>query len=355
VSQEEMVVTIMAGGAGTRFWPLSTETRPKQFLSLFSDQSLFQQTLARIEPMVKPERILVMTNAHFVPLVRKQAPQIPVENIIAEPMRRDTAAAIALAALLVKQRFGDVTMGVLTADHVVEPTDAFLHALRSAQQEAQETKALYTFGIEPDYPATGYGYLELGEKTYEKENLRHFRVHRFKEKPDLETALEYLDSGNYLWNSGMFVWKVGSILEEIERQIPGHLKALSPALERDRKEGWSEALRAAFESLPSISIDFAVMEGAADVRALSAPFSWKDLGGWLSVEEYLDEDPQHNAHRGKIAVLDAHSNLVFCEESEEIVALVGVDNLVVVRAKGITLICPKGRSEEIKKLVKEVL
>jgi len=355
VNTGDLVVTIMAGGAGTRFWPLSTEKRPKQFLSLFGDRTLFQETVQRIGAVAGPERVLVMTHANFLPLVREQAPRIPEENIIAEPLRKDTAAAIALAALLTERRFGDVIMAVLTADHVVEPEEAFLRALESAVGQAEETGALYTFGIKPDHPATGYGYLELGEKSHEEGGLAHFRVSRFKEKPDLETALQYLDSGNYLWNSGMFVWRAKSILQELKRQLPGHLKSLSPALDKDREEGWTEALEEAFESLPAVSIDFAVMEGAGDVRAVEAPFSWKDLGGWLSVAEYLDEDERHNAHRGRIAALDAHSNLVFCEEGGELVALVGVDNLVVVRAKGTTLICPKGRSEEIKKLVKEIL
>jgi len=353
--ERELVVVVMAGGAGTRFWPVSTEKRPKQFLSLFGPRSLFQESLQRVAGLTPSDHILIMTNQDFVPLVREQAPQVPANNIVSEPMRKDTAAAITLAALLTRRRYGDVMMAVLTADHILGPNDVFLRCLRSAITQADETGALYTFGIQPDHPATGYGYLELGERTHEEEGLEHFRLQSFQEKPNIATALRYLKSGTHLWNSGMFVWRVDRILMEIERQIPGHLTALSLALQYDQTDTWSEALKRAFESLPAISIDFAVMEGALDVRALAAPLSWKDLGGWLSVAEYLNLDESHNAHRGRIAALDSHANLVFCEDEKELVAMVGVDNLVVVRAGDMTLICPKGRAEEIKGLVKEIL
>lgn len=349
--REDLSVVIMAGGAGTRFWPLSTEKRPKQFLTLFGKRSLLQSSFDRVADVVSPEKILVLTNLAFVPLVKEQLPQLPQDNIIGEPLRRDTAAAVALAALLCKKRFGNGIMAVLTADHVIEPVDLFQKTLLSAVKAAGDSKALYTIGIEPSYPATGYGYLETSEELSVDDDISHYSIKQFKEKPDLVTAKKYIKSGHFFWNSGMFVWNTESILEEFSRSLPEHIKYISPALAKDGTDDWQRALEAAFEPLQKISIDFAIMEKAKDVRTVGAAFSWSDVGGWLALEEYLEKDSENNHIRGNVKSHEAGENLVFCEDEGETVALVGVKNLIVVRAGDRTLIVGRERAEDVKKLV----
>jgi len=349
--EKNLSVVIMAGGAGTRFWPLSTEKRPKQFLTLFGERSLIQRSFDRVADLVPPEKILVLTNLAFVSLVKEQLPGIPEENIIGEPMRRDTAAAVALAALLCKKRFGDGIMAILTADHIIEPVDLFQKTLLSAVNEAKKSKALYTIGIEPSYPATAYGYLETSRQTSIDEGISHYSIKRFKEKPDLSTAKKYIKSGHFFWNSGMFVWDTEAILKEFNRQLPQHIEHISPALKKEKTDEWEKALEHAFEPLKKISIDFAIMEKAEDVRTVGANFSWSDVGGWLALEEYLQKDDAGNYYRGHIESHQSGENLIFCEEEGETVALVGVKNLIVVRAGSKTLIVEKERAEEVKKLV----
>ena len=351
-SAEDLAVVIMAGGAGTRFWPVSTESRPKQFLDLFGGRTMLQRSFDRAAGLTSPERILVLTNASFAALVREQLPELPARNVIGEPMRRDTAAAVVLAACLVRRRFGDPVMAVFTADHLIEPAEEFRRSVRSASSAAAISPgALYTFGIAPEFPATGYGYLERGRELLDDQGIRHFQLQRFKEKPDRVTAERYIESGRFYWNSGMFVWSVDAILEEAERQIPEHARLLAAVAREDGSPRWEEALRRGFEPLRRVSIDYGVMEGAKDVRCVEGRFSWSDVGGWLALEQYLGRDGTGNASRGRLKALDASSNIVFCENPREVVALVGVEGLVVVRSGDRTLVVPRDRAEEVKELV----
>ena len=353
-SRPSLVVVIMAGGIGTRFWPLSTRTRPKQFLKLFGERSLFQRSYDRVAALVGPERILVLTNQALVGLVREQLPQLPEANLVGEPMRRDTAAAVCLGALLCRKRFGDPVIATLTADHLIEPSELFQTALLSAVKQARASGALYTFGVRPSFPATGYGYLEMGEALAEDGGVRHLRVARFREKPDLETARSYLASRRHFWNSGMFVWSASAILRELEVHLPDHARLLTRAVEVDGTPAWPEALRRAFEPLPTISVDFAVMEKAADVRCAVAGFAWSDVGGWPALREFLPSDGERNAHRGRLHARAASGNLVYCENQDETVILVGVDDLIVVRAGGRTLVVHKDRCEDVKQVVQSL-
>ena len=352
--QLDIVVVIMAGGAGTRFWPLSTESRPKQFLNLFGGRSLLQQSYDRVATMVPDERILVLTNQSLVPLVREQLPQLPGSNVIGEPQRRDTAAAVALAALVCRRRYDNPVMVVLTADHLIKPVELFRKTILSAANAAASEAVLYTFGVVPTYPATCYGYLESGDKVADDDGLEHFDLVRFVEKPDTPTARGYLETGRYYWNSGMFVWSVETILEELKRQLPAHLDHLAPAVEQEKASGWGPELAGAFQDLKATSIDFGVMEGAGHIRMLAATFYWNDVGGWLALEEFMKKDGSGNAYRGNLEALMAKNNLVFCDDEEETVALIGVENLVLVRAGKHTLVVPRERAEEIKQLVKRL-
>lgn len=350
----DLVVMIMAGGAGTRFWPMSTEQRPKQFLNLFGGRSLLQQSYDRVAGLVPDDRIMVLTNESLTHLVREQLPSLPGDNVIGEPMRRDTAAAVALAALLARRRWGNPVMAVLTADHLIRPVELFQRTLLSAARAAASGRAIYTFGVQPSYPATSYGYLESGDKVADDGGIAHFELKRFVEKPDSATAEGYLSTGRYYWNSGMFIWSIGTITAELERQMPDHVRHLGPAVEADGTARWKQSLAESFEQLEATSIDFGVMEGAEKINMLAAQFEWNDVGGWLALEEFLDSDDEGNTCRGRLETLDAGRNLVFCEDEEETVALIGVSGLVVLRAGGRTLVVPKERAEEIKQLVKQL-
>jgi len=349
--KQNLVMIIMAGGVGTRFWPLSTEERPKQFLDLFGDRTLLQKSFDRVVNLVPPERILVLTNAGFVSMVKNQLPQIPVENIIGEPIRRDTAAAVGLAAVLCRKRFGNPVIVTLTADHLIEPVDLFHKTLISAARRAADDHALYTLGIEPTYPATGYGYLERGLRIADDNGIEHFQLVHFKEKPDLETACQCVASGRFFWNSGIFVWTADAILQEMETHLPNHAKALANAAKFDRTPMWDHALKEAFASLDPVSIDLGVMEKAQNVCGVVSRFSWSDVGGWLALKSHLPEDEAGNFCRGDVMTRNATDNLVFCEDPKETMALIGVKDLVVVRAGSMTLITHKDRTEELKKLV----
>jgi mannose-1-phosphate guanylyltransferase len=308
----------------------------------------------RVSDLVPPERILVLTNKAFVPLIGEQLPEVPSENIVGEPMRRDTAAAVTLAALLCRHRFGDPVMAILTADHVIEPVSSFQETLLSAVKGAIREEGLYTFGIAPTYPATGYGYLERGERTDEDHGIAHFRLLRFKEKPDKETACAYVESGRFFWNSGMFVWKTSVIMAALEECLPAHVEGLGVAISSYGSTRWSEALQDAFEPLPRVSVDFGVMEKVSPVYCVAARFSWDDVGGWRSLRKYVPRDEAGNRSFGQAVSLDSANNLIFCEDPGGLVALVGVDDLVVVRTEKATLIVHKDRTEAVKELVEQM-
>lgn len=348
-----LVAVILAGGAGTRFWPLSTETRPKQFLRLLDERSLLRMSLERIQGLVGPERILVLTNRDFVEAVSQELPEVPRGNIFGEPRRRDTAAAVCLAALICQRRFGAPVMAILTADHLISPVEDFQRALLSAAQMARDTGALYTFGIPPTQPATGYGYLELGEMLLKQGDVKHFKILRFREKPDLETAKEFLASGRFMWNSGMFVWSTEAILKEMELHLPGHVGHLSKAVEELDGPRWPEVLEQAFESIEAISVDYGVMERAREVRCAVGTFLWSDVGGWPAIMEFLPRDSKGNAFRGRLFSQDSRGNLVFCEDPGETVALLGVEGFIVVRAGKRTLVARMDEAESLKGLVQK--
>lgn len=347
---KDLAVCILAGGAGTRFWPASTRARPKQLLPLKDGQSLLKAAYERVAPMVPNERILVLTSHDLVAACAAELEDLPQKNIIGEPMRRDTSAAVALAAAVCEHRFGDGVMAVLTADHIIEPAELFRADLVSAAKGAATSDALYTFGIPPTSAATGFGYLELGDDIASDDDVSHRQVQRFVEKPNKATAETYLAAGNYRWNSGMFCWRTQTIANNLDRHVPAHLEHLRPAVQA-WDAGDDDALARGFEPLEKISIDYAVMEKADDVRCVSARFNWSDVGGFVALADHLPRDASNNAHRGRLASIEANNNVVYAQDDGELIALIGVDDLVVVRSEGRTLVAPKARAEEIKALV----
>ncbi len=348
------VVVILAGGTGTRFWPLSTKRSPKQFLTLLGSKSLLELSYERAKGLTSPERILVFTNRAFVKKVRDILRELPPENVIAEPLKKDTSAPVVLSALLTGLLFGDEVIVTLTADHYIEPLERFIQIVKGAIEGAKRTMGLYTFGIKPTYPATSYGYLELGQRIPTDDGLEHYKVLRFKEKPDRETAERWFAEGRYLWNSGMFVWQRQVILEEATRFLPQHVKAFEGVLTSYGTKKWDRALREAFEEIPSISIDYGVMEKSERVFCVLSDFKWSDLGGWLSLGDFLPKDEMGNAYRGVLRAMDGSGNVVFCQDPKEEVYLIGVEELVLVRCGRRTLVVHKGAVERVKELVRSL-
>lgn len=344
-----LVVVILAGGAGTRFWPASTSKKPKQFLKLTGERSLIQLTYDRVKDIVPPSRVLVITSKKFVATVKRHLPELPAANVIGEPMRRDTAAAVALATLLVQERFGTSTMAVLTADHLIGPPEAFQGALLSAAKRASTGKNVYTFGIPPTSPSTGFGYLEVGDQIMFDGGVGHHAVHSFHEKPDLKTAEGYVASKRFFWNSGMFVFQSQFMLQTMRFLIAEHVAALEPVVKTKKLS--PKALEKAFQGLSQVSVDKAVMEKLETTMCVRANFNWSDVGGFPALAAHLSHDDKKNAVRGRLRARESTGNVVWCEDPQEVVALVGVSGLVVVRAGKRTLVVPIERAEEIKKLV----
>ena len=347
-------VLILAGGSGERFWPLSRRAKPKQLLKLLSDQSLLEDTVDRLKGFVPLERILILTNQDQEAAVRAMFPQMPADNIVAEPAKRDTAAAIALAVGWVARRDSGATMLVLPADHVIRDAAAFQRDLSSAAHAAEQTGALVTIGLKPTWACPGFGYIELGDEVPMKGapagSGRVFNVRRFREKPAPELAQVFFDSGHYRWNAGMFAWTLPAVLRELSAQIP----ALADFVSQVRGEkDFTMALEEYFPHLPKISIDYAIMENAARVLVLEAGFDWADVGSWIAVADYLTKDEHANAANCELTTLDARENIVFSDRPGAI-TLLGVSDLIVVQTADATLICNRHDAERIKLLTAKV-
>lgn len=348
---QNLVVAIMAGGSGTRFWPMSRPERPKQFLNLTGERTMLQVTFDRLEGLVPPERVLVLTNAKFADLAREQLPELPAENVIGEPMPRDTSGAVALAAALVEKKWPGAVLAILAADHTIEPAARFREVLLGTAEAAAAEGGLYTFGIAPRSASTGYGYLEVGEKIGERRGAPVHKLAAFREKPDQATADAFLKSGRHQWNSGMFVWKTTDILAEIATHLPAHHEAMKGAAEAWGTPAFPAALLAAFEPLPKVSIDFGVMEKASDVRCAVADFDWNDVGGWVALEQVLPRDAAGNWTQTALSALDSRDNIVVSEQNGHRVVCIGVSDLIVVTTPNATLVCRKADAERIKQVV----
>ncbi|MBL8822731.1 MAG: NTP transferase domain-containing protein [Planctomycetia bacterium] len=348
---------IMAGGGGTRFWPRSRAARPKQFLKLTGDRSLIQIAFDRIEAIARPEHRWVVTGSSMASLVHEQLPDLLPDRLVPEPMGRDTAACIGVAAALVAQADPDAVMVVTPADHVIEPIALFQKVVSAAVELTQEhPQALVTFGIPPTYAATGFGYIERGEKLPGRSGVEAFRIKAFKEKPDAVTAQQYINAGCFYWNSGIFVWRAATILAELKRLHP----TLHDAVQRIAA-AWPtpdrlEVFRREFEPLKRISIDYAVMEHCQQGLVLPAPFSWDDVGSWQALERHFPQDELHNTVIGAEHIkLDTSRCIVMGDHTTgQIIATVGVEDLLIVREGPYTLIARRDDEAGIKKLVEHL-
>lgn len=341
---------IMAGGRGERFWPKSRKRMPKQFLSLTDDgKTMIQLTVERILPLVALEDVYIVTNRDYLPLVQEQLPDLPQQNILCEPVGRNTAPCIGLGAMHISQKYDDAVMFVLPSDHLIKYNTIFLNTLTDAAEIAEQGDNLVTLGITPDYPETGYGYIKFNP---EETLARAFAVDRFVEKPDMETAKTYLATEQYLWNSGMFIWKVSTILKNLEQYLPETYAGLLKIKHAIGTEEERSVLEREFEAFRSESIDYGIMEKAQHIYTLAGSFGWDDVGSWLAVERIRQSNEFGNVITGNAITVDTKNTVI--EGGKKLIATVGVENLIVVDTEDALLICEKDSAGNIKKVLENL-
>ncbi len=346
-----MHAVIMAGGRGTRFWPRSREKKPKHLLDIVSDRTIIQETVDRIRPLIKPGNILIVTGRKHARELTRQLPEIPAKNILIEPVGRNTAACIGLAAVTIQKKAKDDVMVVLPSDHGIADPAQYREVIAAAARAAEQKNTLVTVGLEPTSPHTGFGYMEGGASEGRIDGQTLLRVKAFREKPDLKQAKAFLKSGNFFWNSGMFIWKASTIVNAIQQFLPDLHAGLMTIKASLGKASEAKTVSAVYGSLASISIDYGVMEKAKDVFMIPASFGWSDVGSWDTLWEISPKDPKGNAATGNSPALfeDTENALVY--SPNKLVALIGMRDVIVVETKDALLICKKGRSQDVKKIV----
>ena len=338
---------IMAGGKGERFWPRSRVSLPKQFLSLTDDgKTMIQLTVERISPLVNIEDVYIATNKNYKELVKQQLPGIPEENILCEPVGRNTAPCIGLGAAHVAKKYDDATMIVLASDHLIKNNEIFTETFTQACEVAEKGENLVTIGITPNYPETGYGYIKYDQNTKEGSA---YAVEKFVEKPVLEVAKEYLADGHYLWNSGMFVWKVSTILNNFKKFLPESYAALMKIKESVGTADEEAVLNKEFMNLEAESVDYAIMEKADNIYIIPGNFGWDDIGSWLAVGRIKKTDDDNNVVNGNVVTVNTKNCVI--EGADKLIATVGLRDMVVVDTKDATLISTKENAGEIKKVL----
>lgn len=342
-------VVIMAGGSGTRFWPLSREKRPKQLLPIISEKTMIEETVERLLPLVPLSRIYTIANRELTQSIRSLLPHLPEANFLIEPQGKNTAPSLILATARIFLQNPEAVVAAVPADHLIKDPPYFLKKFEAGAMAASEAEHLVTFGIPPSYPATGYGYIQFlreGPLPIKGENF--YAVQKFREKPDQETAKSFLAQGNYYWNSGMFIWKASVFAWKLEQHAPEmhtYWERMIDALKEDDEA----QIKVIFEEIPAISIDYALMEKAKGVLMGEGNFGWSDVGSWSSLAEVWPQDSNNNALIGESVVLDAKGSLVYAPS--KLTALVGVDDLIVIDTKDALLICRKDQDQRVKEVV----
>ena len=345
---------IMAGGSGTRFWPKSRRDRPKQLLKLFGDATMLQQTVARIEPLIPSQRVLVVTGADQAAATQAQLPGLPPENIVAEPCPRDTAACVGLAAWIIRKKDPQGTMVVIAADHVIEPAADFRATVRAAASVIDDDPTtLITFGIQPTRPETGYGYIERGELLETREGIAVNRVVQFREKPDRATAEAFLAAGKFAWNSGIFLWRARTILDELQKHRPQLGAALARVGDALGTPAEGEVIAREYPLMERAPIDKAVMEKAANVRVLEVRYNWNDVGDWRSLADLLPRDSQGNSFQGDVVAQETRNSIIIADDGG-LIATLGLDDIVVVQSGKATLVARRGQLDKLKGLVESL-
>lgn len=343
-------VVIMAGGKGERFWPKSRINLPKQFLSLTDDgKSMIQHTVERVKNLVDIENIYVVTNEMYKNLVSEHIPDIPEANIIIEPAAKNTAPCIGLAAIHIAKKDINSKMIILPSDHLIKFNEIFIDTLKTTLNVVEKGDNLVTIGITPNYPETGYGYINFTKGENFKDSANVYEVLRFVEKPNLEKAKEYLTSGQYLWNSGMFVWKASTILKNFKEYLPEIYEGLQKIGESINTEEYEEVLRKEFPNLPSESIDYGIMEKAKNIYVIPGNFGWDDVGSWLSLERINKTNQDGNVISGNVISIKTKNSII--QGNEKLIATIGLEDIVIVDTEDVTLICHKNNSQEVKEII----
>lgn len=346
-----MYIVLMAGGVGTRFWPRSRRATPKQLLNIVGSSSMLQLTYERVRPLTTPDKVLIITNIEQKPQIEQQLPEVPKDNIIAEPVGRNTAPCIALAAAMIKARSSArEVMVVLPADHLIGDTGNFQTTIRVGAQYAMENDVLITLGIAPMYPETGYGYIQQADLLQSIEGKEIFNVKTFAEKPNLDTAERFLKSGDFLWNSGMFIWTADVIADAIDEHLPELSEDLVTIQNSVDTPAFYDTVNDVYSHTKSISIDYGIMEAARNVAVIRSNFNWNDLGSWEAVYNISPKDNDGNVVNGKKSILvDSKNNYFY--SSKKLIAAIDVENLVVVEMDDTILICRKDKSQNVKSVV----
>ncbi len=345
---------IMAGGSGTRFWPASRSLKPKQLLDLTGGETMIQGTVGRLGDLVSPDRVLVVTNQKLVDPIRAQLPDVPPEAILGEPCRRDTAPCVGLAAAWVTRDDPDATMVVMPADHVISPPEKFQAAMRYAGQLVDEAPdRIVTFGIRPSYPAEIFGYIERGSRVHDQDGTAAYQVEKFHEKPKAADAQRYLDSGNFYWNSGIFVWRASTILDQLKQHEPAMYEHVMNIGEAVGSPNFDAVFEKEFTAIEGRSIDYAVMEKAKNVAVIEAPFGWDDLGNWQALGRLKGVDEDGNTLIGKHLGIDTKNSIVRSENGH-LVVTVGMEDCIVVHTGDATLVAQKSHEESIRNVVKQL-
>lgn len=352
---EDMTITavIMAGGKGERFWPKSRTNLPKQFLNISGNKSMIQQTIGRLEKLIDITQIFIVTNELYAELIHAQLPNLPMENIIIEPIGRNTAPCVGVASIIIEEKFPDSTMVVLPSDHIIENEEGFIKILETAVEVAQNNSNLVTLGIKPTYPETGYGYIESTKELEIINGLEVHKVSNFVEKPNLETAENYLKSSNFFWNSGIFIWKVAVIRKYIELLMPD----MHDILETMKSSfagtvNRNEVIKSEFYKMPDQSIDYGIMEKVNNIYVIPCIFGWDDVGSWTALDRINEHDENGNVIKGNILNLDTKRCII--ESNGKLIATLGVEDLIIVDTEDVTLICSKDKAQEVKVLLKEL-
>ncbi len=350
--QFPVYAVIMAGGRGTRFWPLSRESLPKQFLRITGEKTMIEETVERLLPWLPYSRILVISDGALAKLVRRYVPKLEEGNILVEPEAKNTAASLILATANLYLKNPRSVVAALCADHVITKKDVFLRKLRASIEAAAEEEAIVTFGIPPAYPATGYGYIQISRRNIKRfGGERFYQVLKFKEKPGLRKAKEFIADGGHFWNSGMFVWRADVFARKLEQYAPafyGFWERILAALRRGNRQ----EIRAAFKEISPISIDYALMEKAEGVLMARGDFGWSDVGSWSSAAEFWPKDEAGNALLGRTLVVDSSGCIVYGYGPRKLTALVGLKDIIVVDTKDALLVCRKDKDQRVKDIVK---
>lgn len=342
-------ITIMAGGVGSRFWPASTEDKPKQFLDILGvGKSLLRLTFERFLKLVPAERILIVTNKKYKALTQEHLPELPEENILCEPSRNNTGPCVAYTALRLRAMNQDAVFVTAPSDHVILKEEEFLSRIKQAFVFLENNSGIVTLGIQPTRPDTGYGYIEMGDAA---EGI--YKVNAFKEKPNRELAQQYLDSNKYLWNAGIFVWKAEDLITSFEDNAPDIIKVLSKDLSQYNSQAEQEYIDRVYPNTPSISVDYAILEKSSEVYVIPADIGWSDLGTWNSLHAYLDKDNDGTVTLGANTHLIDTRNSIVRSDGNKTVVIKGLDNFIVVDEPNALLIYPKSDEQEIKKVVNE--